>query len=443
MNVALVRAETKTEVALSDAFAVARDRLPGAGKVAEARQQAFDAYERAGLPHRRIEDWKYTDLRVLMREVLPLAATPDAASLSRAGAALKLHAIEGARRLVLVDGVFAPKLSDVGRLESGLSIRTLRDVLEADEAALHAQLLAPDNSDAMVALNSAMMTDGLVIEIADGTALTQPLHIVHVASSALPAAMFTRSLLKLGKTAGATLVESYIAADGAKSYQVHDALVLAIGDGALLDHVRLVEDSRDAFNISSSVVTLGTRAHFNTFGMTSGAGVSRYQAVIAVAGEHSRVETNGVNLLNGRQHADSTLFLDHAVPNCSSREIFRAVVDDRAHSVFQGRIIVRPKAQKTDAKMMTRALLLSDEAEADNKPELEIFADDVTCGHGATTGALDESLLFYLRARGLSEKEAQALLIQAFVGEAIEQIANDHLREMAIATAQRWLEARA
>jgi len=441
MNVVL--AKTETGRAVSDIFAVARDRLPGAGKVADARQQAFDAYERTGLPNRRIEDWKYTDLRVLMREVLPLAAAPDAAALACAGAALKLHAIEGVRRLVLVDGAFAPKLSDVGRLESGLSIRTLRDVLEADEAALHAQLLAPDNSDAMVALNSAMMTDGLVIEIADGTALTQPLHIVHIASSALPAAMFTRSLLKLGKTAGATLVESYIAADGAKSYQVHDALVLAIGDGARLDHVRLVEDSRDAFNISSSVVTLGTRAHFNTFGMTSGAGVSRYQAVIAVAGEHSRVETNGVNLLNGRQHADSTLFLDHAVPNCSSREIFRAVVDDRAHSVFQGRIIVRPKAQKTDAKMMTRALLLSDEAEADNKPELEIFADDVTCGHGATTGALDESLLFYLRARGLSEKEAQALLIQAFVGEAIEQIANDHLREMAIATAQRWLEARA
>ena len=439
----LVLAKTDSGRAISDIFAVARDRLPGTGKIADARRQAFESYERVGLPHRRIEDWKYTDLRVLMRDVLPLAAAPDAAALKRADAAAKAHAIEGARRLVLVDGVFAPKLSDVGRLESGLSIRTLRDVLEADEAALHAQLLAPDNSDAMVALNSAMMTDGLVIEIADGTALTQPLHIVHIASSALPAAMFTRSLLKLGKTAGATLVESYIAADGAKSYQVHDALVLAIGDGALLDHVRLVEDSRDAFNISSSVVTLGTRAHFNTFGMTSGAGVSRYQAVIAVAGEHSRVETNGVNLLNGRQHADSTLFLDHAVPNCSSREIFRAVVDDRAHSVFQGRIIVRPKAQKTDAKMMTRALLLSDEAEADNKPELEIFADDVTCGHGATTGALDESLLFYLRARGLSEKEAQALLIQAFVGEAIEQIANDHLREMAIATAQRWLEARA
>src|SRR6201999_4337812 len=169
--------------------------------------------------------------------------------------------------------------------------------------------------------------------------------------------------------------------------------------------------------------------------------VSRYQGYLKFAGEGSEVVANGVNLLNGRQHADTTLFLDHAVPNCASREVFRAVVDDRAHSVFQGRIIVQPKAQKTDAKMMTRALLLSDEAEADNKPELEIFADDVTCGHGATTGALDESLLFYLRARGLSEKDAQALLIQAFVGDAIEQIADDGLRELAIATAQRWLAA--
>jgi Fe-S cluster assembly protein SufD len=254
--------------------------------------------------------------------------------------------------------------------------------------------------------------------------------------------MFTRSLLRIGNAAGATLVESYIAADGADAYQVHDSLVLTIGDHARLDHVRLIEDGRDAFNISSAVVTLGAKAHFNTFGMTSGSHVSRYRAVVAFVGEGSRVETYGVNLLNGRQHADTTLFLDHAVPNCASREIFRAVVDDRAHSVFQGRIIVRPKAQKTDAKMMTRALLLSDEAEADNKPELEIFADDVTCGHGATTGALDESLLFYLRARGLSDKQAQALLIQAFVGEAIESIANDGLRELAIAAAERWLAAR-
>lgn len=441
MNLALAKNETGR--ALSDSFAVARDRLPGTGKVAEARRAAFDAYDRVGLPHRRIEDWKYTDLRVLMREVLPLAPAPDATALTRAAAAVKRQAVKGARRLVLVDGMFAPKLSDLDGLENGVAVGTLHGVLESGEAGLQDQLFSLDSANPMVALNSAMMTDGVVVQIADGVVVTQPLQIIHVATGATPSAMFTRSLLRLGKDAGVTLVESYIAADGAKTYQVHDSLVVAIGDNSRLDHIRLVEDSREAVNIASAVVTLGAHAHFNTFGMTSGAAVSRYQATIAFAGEHSRVETNGVNLLNGRQHADTTLFMDHAVPNCASREVFRAVADDRGHSVFQGRIIVRPQAQKTDAKMMTRALLLSDEAEADNKPELEIFADDVTCGHGATTGALDESLLFYLRARGLSEKEAQALLIQAFVGEAIESIVNDDLRELAITAAQRWLEARA
>ena len=439
MNVAL--AKTDTGRALSDAFAAARERLPAAGRVADLRQQALETYERTGLPHRRIEDWKYTDLRVLIREVLPLAAAPDAAALKRAEAVLKAKGIEGALRLVLVDGVFVPDLSDIGGgLAKGLSVRSLPEAI--GDSALQARLFSLDTSNPMVALNSAMLTGGIVVEISDGTVLSQPLHVVHIAAGATASSMFTRSMLLLGSNATATLVESYLAADGTKNYQAHDSLVIAIGDHSRLDHVRLVEDAADAVNISSSAVSLGAHAHFNTFGLTSGAAVSRYQATIVFAGQDSRVETNGVNLLKGRQHADTTLLMDHAVPHCASREVFRAVLDDSAHSVFQGRIIVRPDAQKTDAKMMTRALLLSDDAEADNKPELEIFADDVTCGHGATSGALDDSLLFYLRARGLPEKEAQALLIQAFVGEAIESIANDNLRELATSAAERWLRTR-
>jgi Fe-S cluster assembly protein SufD len=449
MNVAV--AKTETGHGLGEAFARLRERLPGSGNVPAARQRAFDSYARRGLPHRRVEEWKYTDLRVLMREVLPPAPPPGPDAIEAAAKALKGHAIRGVRKLVLLDGFFLPELSDVENLEAGLEFHTLRERLEGGVWASGDRLIAAkvaepgatqDRSDPMIALNAAMMTDGVMIELADGVALAQPLHIVHIASRASPAAMFTRSLLRVGKSATATLIESFIAAKGAGAYQVHDALMMLVGAGGRLDHIRLVEDGRDAFNISSAAVRLGARAHFNTFGMTSGAGVSRYQAFVEFAGEGSRVEANGVNLLNGRQHADTTLLLDHAVPNCASREVFRAVVDDRGHSVFQGRIIVRPDAQKTDAKMMTRALLLSDEAEADNKPELEIFADDVTCGHGATTGALDDNLLFYLRSRGLSEKEAQALLIQAFVGEAIETIASDALRKLVVRAAQRWLEAR-
>jgi Fe-S cluster assembly protein SufD len=440
MNV--VVAKTETGRALSDTFALARSRLPGVGKVADARQQAFAAYERAGLPHRRIEEWKYTDLRALMREVLPLAEAPDQAALTRAKAALAGQAMAGAIRLVLVDGMYSAELSDAVGLDPDVRVQRVREVLEDGRNESRADLLDIDvDGNAMVSLNAAMMTDGLLLTVAERAVVGKPIQIMHVATRST-AATYTRSFLKLGKGARATLVENFIGAEGAKAYQANDAVIVRVGDGAELEHVRLMVDAVDAINISTAVFTLGARARLNTFNMTSGGSVSRYQGYLTFAGEGATVATNGVNLLNGRQHADSTLLLDHAVANCTSREIFRAVVDDRAHSVFQGRIVVRPHAQKTDAKMMTRALLLSDEAEADNKPELEIFADDVTCGHGATTGALDESLLFYLRARGLSEKDAQALLIQAFVGEAIESITDDSLRELAISTAQRWLEAR-
>ncbi|HUN99244.1 MAG TPA: Fe-S cluster assembly protein SufD [Bradyrhizobium sp.] len=437
----LVLAKTETGRALGDIFTASQGHLPGKGKVAEVRRQAFEAYERIGLPHRRIEDWKYTDLRMLMREVLPLASTPDAAAIERARSALKSHAVEGASKLVLVDGVFVSALSDVAGLEAGVSVRSLRDILDDNGNDIRADLLVTKQTDPMVSLNAALATDGVVLGIADGALLSRPVQIIHVATTP-SASAFTRSHVKVGHNVRATLVESFIAAEGAKAHQANDAVIVSIGDGSELSHVRLMADETDAINVTSQIFTVGAKARLNLFNMTSGAAVSRFQGFITLAGEGTELSINGVNLLRGKQHGDMTLVVDHAVPNCTSREVFRAVVDDRAHSVFQGRINVWPKAQKTDAKMMTRALLLSDEAEADNKPELEIFADDVTCGHGATTGALDDSLLFYLRARGLSEKEAQALLIQAFVGEAIEQIADDGLRELVIANAQRWLEMR-
>jgi Fe-S cluster assembly protein SufD len=440
MNVALVK--PTPEHALGELFAAARSRLPGSGVVAEVRQNAFDNFARLGLPHRRIEEWKYTDLRALLREVAPLAPAPDQAALARAAQAVKSIGIDGTHKLVLVDGVFAPQLSDMGALESGVHVRILREVLEDATVASRADLLVTGvASDAMISLNTALATDGVVIDIAEGVVLNKPLHIVHVATRSGASAV-TRSLVKIANGARVSLVESFIAAAGAKAYQTHDSVVIWIGDGAELQHVRLMEDGFDAANISTGVFTIGAKAKLNTFNLTNGGSVSRYQGFLTFAGEGSELTTNGVNLLGARRHGDTTLVVDHAVPHCSSREVFRAVLDDRAHSVFQGRIIVRPHAQKTDGKMMTRALLLSDEAEAHNKPELEIFADDVTCGHGATTGALDESLLFYLRARGLPEKEAQSLLIAAFVGEAIESIVDDNLRDFAVAAAERWLATR-
>lgn len=433
MNVAV--AKTGGGRAVSDLFASAEGRLPGSPAVAAVRREAFETYERLGLPHRRIEEWKYTDLRALVGEVLPLASAPDAAALKRAADAVKAHAIEGARKLVLVDGVFVADLSDLKALAVEVSFNTAREMLEKD-----AGLLKTASTDAVIALNAAMATDGVVLSIADGAQLSAPIQIIHVATAA-SASSFTRSQVAVGKGARATIVESFVAA-GAKAYQVNDAVLVTVGDDSDVAHIRLMDDAADAVNVTSQFVTVGANVKLNFFNMTTGAAVSRLQGFITLAGEGSELSANGVNLLKKTEHGDTTLVVDHAVPNCVSREIFRAVIDDRAHSVFQGRIIVRPDAQKTDGKMMTRALLLSDEAEADNKPELEIFADDVSCGHGATAGALDDSLLFYLKARGLPEKQAQALLIQAFVGEAIEQIANDDLREHVTGIAERWLERR-
>jgi Fe-S cluster assembly protein SufD len=440
MNVAL--AKSTTGQPFNELFAAARGRLPGAGTVAELRQAAFDDFARLGLPYRRIEEWKYTDLRALLREVAPLAPAPDQAALARAAKAVRSLGIDGTQKLVLVDGVFTPQLSDMASLEGGVRVRVLREILEDAANEARADLLRTSvASDAMISLNAALATDGVVIDIAEGVVPAKPIHIVHVATHS-DGSLVTRSLVKVERGARVSLVESFVAAEGAKAYQTHDSIVIWIGDGAELQHVRLMEDALDAANISTAVFTIGAKARLNTFNLTNGGSVSRYQGFITFAGEGSELTTNGVNLLGARRHGDTTLVVDHAVPNCTSREVFRAVLDDRAHSVFQGRIIVRPDAQKTDGKMMTRALLLSDEAEADNKPELEIFADDVTCGHGATAGALDESLLFYLRARGLPEKEAQSLLIAAFVGEAIESIADDNLRDFAVAAAERWLATR-
>ena len=439
----LVLAKTDTGRAVGNVFtdALGSGRLPGGSAVADARAKAFAAYELVGLPHRRIEEWKYTDLRALVHNLLPLAGEPDAAALARAKAALSQQAAEGAAKLVLVDGAFAPDLSDLAALGDGLSVKPLREVLADGANATASDLLLTSATDPMLSLNAAMVTDGVIVTVADGKELAHPIQIVHVATASR-ASSVTRSHVKLGKGSRATLVESFVAADGADAYQVNDAMILWVGDGCELSHVRLMADAAGAVNISSAVITAGAKAKLNLFNMTSGGMVSRYQGFLTLAGEGTDLSINGINLLKDRQHGDTTLVVDHAVPHCTSRENFRAVVDDRGHSVFQGRIIVRPDAQKTDGKMMTRALLLSDEAEADNKPELEIFADDVTCGHGATSGALDDNLLFYLRARGLSEKDAQALLIQAFLGEAIEQIADDNLRDVVAAQAERWLEAR-
>jgi Fe-S cluster assembly protein SufD len=439
MNVDVRPIKTAAESALAVNFAAARGSLPGVDAVAALREEAFARFEADGLPSRRIEEWKYTDLRALMREAKPLAPLPDAAAKRRAGEAVATLASIEARRIVFVDGSFVPELSDLAGLEPGLTIRSMASALAAGDARVMARLgqIAP-TTDVAVALNTAFMGDGAVIDVAPGVALARPIHLVFVNAGREPGAVFMRSLAAIGKGARAMLVESH---EGSNGFQVNTAFELEVGDEAHVDHIKITRAG--ALHVSTLMAAVGAHARFNEFLFTTGGALVRNQLLVRFKGEGTIAGIRGACLLKERQHADTTLVADHVAQACTSREMFKSVLDEEARSVFQGKIIVRPHAQKTDAKMATHALLLSETAEADNKPELEIFADDVQCGHGATSGDLDEDLLFYLKARGIPEKQAQALLIQAFVGEAVEGIEHAGLRDTLMEEVAAWLDQRA
>ena len=428
--------KTPAELALSAAYEGARAKLPGKGGIAALRADAFRQFETRGLPHRRVEEWKYTDLRALMREAYPIAPPPDQAAKARAKDAGEILAGLDCRRLVFVDGMFAPELSDL-RPEPGLTIGSMAEALAKNDALVAGhvgKIFATD--DAAVALNTALMGDGAVIQIDKNAEIKRPIHLVFAAGSGKPSSMFIRSLVVVGEGAKATIVEDH----DSGAAQVNAALELMVGDKATVDYFKLTRGG--TVHIASLLASIGADATFNTFAFTADVNVVRNQNFVRFAGENTKAAIRGASLLRGKQHVDTTLLIEHAAGHCESREQFKSVLDEQAHGVFQGKIVVKPHAQKTDAKMMTRALLLSDEAEADNKPELEIFADDVVCGHGATASALDPGLKFYLMSRGITEKEAEALLIQSFIGEVVDEIAHEGIREALMNAAIEWMRKR-
>ena len=443
MSAELRQVKTSAEQTLADAYVAAKPKLPGDGKVVALREAAFRRFDAQGLPNRRIEAWKYTDLRALMREAKPLAGPPDAAAKARAKAAGRTIGDMDARRLVFVDGAFVPDMSDLAKLEPGLEMRSMAQALAAGDPLIAAHLgkVVSADGDSAVALNTALMSDGAVIRVAAGATVERPIHLVFVAAGDQPASIFTRSLVVIEKDARVMLVESHEGAGGTE-HQVNTVLEMIVGEGAHADHIKITSGASPIVHVSSLMAAIGAHARFNDFSYTTGGTAVRNQLFLRFDGEGTHANIRGATLLKGSQHADATLVLDHAVGGCQSREVFKTVLDGKSRGVFQGKIIVRPKSQKTDAKMMTRALLLSDEAEADQKPELEIFADDVQCGHGATSGALDENLKFYLMSRGIPEVDAESLLVQAFVGDAVEGIEHAGLRDALMDDVVSWLKAR-
>jgi Fe-S cluster assembly protein SufD len=397
--------------------------------LAGLRQSAIAHIAKDGLPHRRIEAWHYTDLRSLMRHAAPLAAVPsDEATRKRPWSLVADDDV-----IAFVDGY----LVKTPKLPKGVTITNLADQPDAVAKAFAAGVDLC--SDPVTSLVTAFMTGGLHIEIAARAEIASPIALSFQTTGAT--ASHARIAVTVGAGAKTTFIETHRGAKDAEAQQ-NTVVSFVLGEGASVEHVRVNASDASAQTLSTLSASIAREASFNTLTFTSGAALSRHQVFARLHGDDAKIGARGIGLLNARQHADSTLVIEHDALNGISRELFRTVVDDEARGVFQGKIIVKPGAQKTDGQMASNALLLGENASMHGKPELEIFADDVVCAHGATVGALDHDLLFYLMSRGVPRNEAEGLIIQAFVGEVLETIVHDELREALITLASQWIAAR-
>lgn len=426
--------KTEAETKLVEQFTAAKAALPGDRN---ARETAFAAIVE-GLPHRRVEDWKYTDLRALMKDAKPLAGAPSEAEIDAARALVPLTGLE-TTRIVFVNGTLVEALSDYSMLPGPVDVVPLAQAYANDHlllARFGESGVPADN--AAVALNTAFVSDGVLIRIPAGVILQKPIHLAFAQTGAGHAA-YTRVLLVVEEGAGVTLIESHT---GAGAHQTNSYVEILAGDRTQVTAVKLQDEDRSTQHLATLAIKLGAEAKLTTVNVGRGSALARQQLHVLFEGDNTNASLNGISLSGGRRHLDTTLFVDHASYGCESREQFKQVLDGESRSVFQGKILVRQNAQKTDGRMMMRALMLSEGSEADLKPELEIYADDVQCAHGATCAALEEEYLFYLMARGIPRKEAEAMLIEGFIGDVLETVEDEALRAELNAVTDEWLRVR-
>lgn len=403
-----------------------RATLPGASLpwLASLRDRAAVAFAAKGFPTRRAEAWKYTDLA-------SVSGTEFGEPLTRLDRALDLPPATHARA-VFVDGRFRADLSTLGALGTGAG--SLAAALPRLEGRLGAQARLSEHP--LAALNTMLFEDGLLVEVPAGVA-AGVLEVVHLATESDRAPSFhPRHLIRLGADATLTLVETM--AGPATRYLHNPVLEIEVAERARLNHGRFQQEGAEAVFLSTLYATVAAGGTYDNFTLNAGARLARNEMHVVLAGPRAAAHMNGAQLVADGRHADTTSALDHAAPDCASRQTYKTVLSGRSRGVFQGRIHVHQVAQKTDGYQMNQALLLGPEAEMDSKPQLEIYADDVKCSHGATVGALDDDLLFFLRSRGIPAAQARAMLVEAFVTEAVEAVEDATIREAALAALGAW-----
>ncbi|MGH9572186.1 MAG: Fe-S cluster assembly protein SufD [Candidatus Acidiferrales bacterium] len=397
------------------------------------RREAFARFAEVGIPTTRTEDWRFTNLSSLAQTPFRLASNGRG---SIAGKALEQFKIPGtACQLVFVNGHYAPELSNPGKLPDGVEISNLATEIEAQPSALESWLgrYLDTKRDPFSALNTAFVEDGAFVHVEKGVVLEAPIHLLFVSTSESgPTMTHPRNLIVAEEESQATFIEDYIslpASPGAEGRVFcNTATELIAGDNAAISHYMIERESTDAFNVSTLRIEQGRNANVASHSVLLGGGIVRNNVHPVLNGEGGDCLINGLFAGTGRQHLDNYMLVEHAKPHCGSRQFYNGILGGHAHGVFHGRIIVHKDAQKTDAKQTNRNLLLSDEAQIDTKPQLEIYADDVKCTHGATIGQIEENALFYLRSRGIAEAAARQLLLLAFAGECVDRMAEGPAR---------------
>ncbi|MCW3104899.1 MAG: sufD [Bacteroidetes bacterium] len=403
-------------------FTASKNTLFGDGIL---REQAMESFSKLGVPGRKSEEYKYVNMEQALKGDLA-AASPKPIS---EGQLNSLKVIGNAIVLVIINGRFSAEHTKFNNNIKGLQVM---DIAEASGNAVfqkHYAKYADINSDPFVALNTAMATGGVFMHVEKGTVIERPVHIIHISSSSESMIIHPRNLIVLEENAQATVIESFVTVDASAKVFSNALTELFIDASAILQHYKIQEENENGYLVNTTQALQKKQSVFSTNNFTLSGSLVRNNLNIVLDDEQIETHLNGLYLTKGNQSVDNHTLVDHRKPNCNSNELYKGIIEEKSTATFNGKIYVRKDAQKTNAFQSNKNILLSDDGTINTKPQLEIYADDVKCSHGTSTGKLDEDKIFYLRARGLSEASAKKLLMHAFASEVVEHIKIDELRD--------------
>jgi Fe-S cluster assembly protein SufD len=419
-------------------------RSADASWIKRLRESAFDRFEQLGFPTMHEEEWKYTNLAPLSKMVFERQAVQNSSEDYR----LEQFTYEETRRsqLIFVNGVYRAEMSSLDALPEGIVVLDLADALldenYSEVVREHLARGADYNANSLTALNTAFLASGAFVLMPQGLHVETPVHLLFLSDSrATRPVSYPRVLVVAERESAATLIESYASADDG-AYWTNAVVEIVLEDGARLEHYKVQRESAQAFHLATTTAELGRSSVFETTTVTLGAQLSRHNIAVRLDNEGGSCRVDGLYIVGAGQHTDTHSLIDHLKPHCTSRQLYKGILDGKSRAVFNGKVFVHEGAQQTDAQQTNRNLLLSKEARVDTKPQLEIFADDVKCAHGATVGQLEEEELFYLISRGLHRELAQNLLTYGFAEEVIDRIKIESIRSQLGETVLNRLHAK-